>query len=311
MRGFHELEEFWRSMMKLLRGESLSSNKNFTSFMTSELVEPYLMRLDEMIVSSRKIERHIHEYIDEQRRKYPKLYMYNRDTLSYIFTQVELKAVFEKVKGMLDLTDLIYDENDPYLTTGAVCVDETVLFRSPASIRSSIVDWLRGIDLALSRRLKYDIREFMEERRDVLDDIRLMTSLDQARLCATQIAFWKEVVPTNEAQLKSQLSHVLSQIRESGDMIFHNRQKNQRKAIYNILLIYIEQRDILRKLLDDLTITATKTHDTGNPYYGSNDFIVLCHMQKTWVRSLSLTHEILGSSIYILISIFPYFASYI
>ncbi len=50
-----------------------------------------------------------------------------------------------------------------------------------------MVDWLRGIQLGLNDRLIYDLKEFMEDRRNTVDDIKLSKSLDQARLCNIQV----------------------------------------------------------------------------------------------------------------------------
>ena len=283
MRGFYEIDEFWRSMMKLVRGEFLSSSRNLSSLIASDQLEPYFLRLDEMIASSRKAEKYIQNHIAEQKRKFPKLYMFNRDTLYYIFSQTEISAVFEKLKGMLELTELIYDKNDPCLTTGAICGEETILFKSSASCRSSIVDWLRGIDLALSERLKYDIREFMEKRRGVLDDIKMMTSIDQARLCAVQLEFWKKLEATDEAQLRSHLEDVLSQMRDLSDMIFHLKLKNQRMAIYNMILMNTEQKDLLQDLLQEAQYTVAHRLEASYLYNGGTDFILACHIQKKWV----------------------------
>ena len=68
--------------------------------MASDQIEPYLVRLDNMIAISEKTERSAMEYINEQKQKFPKLYLYNKEILIYIFTYGD-PAVFEKVKGML------------------------------------------------------------------------------------------------------------------------------------------------------------------------------------------------------------------
>ena len=290
MKSFHEIEEFWRSMMKLIRGEYLSLSIRLTSFINSDQVEPYLLRFHKIIASSKEAEQHIQNYIDEQKRKFPKLYMFGRDTLNYVFSQIETSAVFEKIKGMMKVTGLIYDKNDPYLTTGAICGDETIHFKSAASSRSSIVDWLRGLDLALSGRLKYDLREFMEERRNLLDDIKQMTSIDQARICAVQIKFWDVLEADNQASLKLHLEHILLQIQESSNLIYHYRLNYQQRAIFNMIVMYTEQRDLLQELLLEKKNTDTHSSDVRYLYNGGTDFILACHIQKKWVSTRNSVH---------------------
>ena len=284
MRSFQELEEFWRSLMKLVRGDFFASNMNLTSFMASDQIGPYLVRLDNMIAISEKTERSIMEYINEQKRKFPKLYLYNKEILIHIFSLTETPAVFEKVKGMLELTGLLYDKNDPHLTIGAISGDETIHFKSSSSSRSSIVDWLRGIYLALAGRLKHDIREFMEERHSFVDEIRLMSSVDQARICAAQLKFWEKLEATNEVQMKLQLKHVYNQLRELNNMIFRLRHKNQKGAIFNMMVIYIEHRDLLEELLKIEKETAVRSNANDSLYNGGTDFILACHIQKKWVN---------------------------
>jgi hypothetical protein len=70
---------------------------------------------------------------------------------------------------------------------------EYVEFRTPASSRSSLTDWLKGIISVLSDRLKHDIREFVEDKKQAIDDVKVCKSLDQARLVAIDIKFWERL----------------------------------------------------------------------------------------------------------------------
>jgi len=50
-------------------------------------------------------------------------------------------------------------------------------------------------------RVRRDIIEFVEDRRTLIDDIKLSISLDQSRICAMQIKFWDLFGPEGSALL--------------------------------------------------------------------------------------------------------------
>ena len=156
--------------------------------------------------------------------------------------------------------------------------------------------------MALAGRLKHDIREFMEERRSFLDEIRLMSSIDQARICAVQLQFWQKLEANDVVQMKSQLKHVCNQLRELNNMIFHLKHKNQKRAIFNMMVIYIEHRDLLEELLKIEKETAVRSNANDSLYNGGTDFILACHIQKKWVnffmRSINSYMNVTSFSIY-------------
>ena len=267
MKFFGEVDEFWRSLTRLVRRESDIERNYISDFLALPETVDLLKKIEHVTKSAEHALLAVNIYIDEQRVRFPRLYLIDKDFLLDVFMHIEITTVFEKLKDFLQLDRLFFDNHDKHQTIGAVSGLETIYFRSAASSRSSLVDWLRGIFNGPKDRLKLDIRELVEGHRTIVDDIKMMKSLDQARICAVQLQF-SDYLTSQRRNIVHKGEEIISIISDFTQLMYDLRTKYQRVAIYNQIVLRIAQRDILKCL----------ERDSGS----GNNFFVDCALTKSW-----------------------------
>ena len=136
-------------------------------------------KLAELCNSTEKSLMAIHYFIEESCRKFPLLFLFNKKRLVDIFATAEIPTLALKCTELIQVDTLVFEKTDVNVTTAAVCGCEYVLFRTAASSRSGLVEWLKGINASLTGRLSFDIQELVEMVRfckDSLHSVRVYRS---------------------------------------------------------------------------------------------------------------------------------------
>ena len=205
-----------------------------------------------------------------------------------------MPKIFSKCSLLFNLTGLIYDRTDENLTIGAISHHESMIFKSPSSSRSSLVDWLRGIFQGVNERLRHDIKQLAESTSNIFEDIKTSKSIDQARITAIQTKFWDNF--NREPDHISQHLIEINQIIQNALFLFQEYRSNyQKKALFNILVVYSSFRDLLSTLESPMKQGAF--NEDGN------SFMIDCTIKKTWDKKTSSVQCQLSDMVLILILI--------
>lgn len=218
------------------------------------------------------------DYICEQREKWPKLFLMTVDDLMIAFatqgmsSQIDVLLYFPvsncngtipdpmqtfKLCNVLlpNVTHLTFDKLDTYNVVGIFGGDENVPLNRPASARASLVDWIRGIDMALSERLASEVKKFMEDPKNFKDDIRSnMHTAGQSRVVYLQLKFWQDICkqitfPTSKRSLKPLQQEILDEISIMYVFAQASTTKYAVRTIRNMILALVELRDLLARII--------------------------------------------------------------
>ena len=200
-----------------------------------------------------------------------------------------MPTIFSKCSPLFNLTGLIYDRTDENLTVGAISHHESVLFKSPSSSRSSLVDWLRGIFQGVNERLRHDIKQLAESpTSNIFEDIKTSKSIDQARITAIQTKFWDNFNRDSD-HVSQHLTEINQTIQNALTYFLEYHSSYQRKALFNILVTYSSFRDLLSALENQMKQGAGAGAGAGafNEGGNCNSFMIDCTIKMTWDRKSS------------------------
>jgi hypothetical protein len=284
VKHFKALDEAWRTVIKHARLE-----KKIAGVYGSSDMRECLIAAAEAISETDK---ELLQHINDQCQKYPKMYLLDSMHLMEVFATLEPYIVFHKCRAMLfpHISEVVFMEDDPHTNKAIVSGDcEKILFRKPCSTRSSLVDWFRAIDLALTDRVESDIRDYMApHNRHILEDLRMpKTTCEQSRIVAVQVNFWSLLthnIQTN-AQLRyrlvqGQMLELCDQISLYSSLVSKSLDKYHIRTTENVLILLISHRDLLNNLLSQLV-------QNGDDDTLSSSFVLQESIKKVWDPSSS------------------------
>ena len=141
-----------------------------------------------------EINKFMDQYLEEQCNQWPKLYIMDRSSLIDAITTNEPQQTFQKTKLLIPAVSelkLTLDKHGSFLAEGFISRgNETLFFLQPCSVRSSLADWMKGLEVALRDRLKHDIFQFVDGKANPFDDMQKPTMSDQSRMVYFQISFF-------------------------------------------------------------------------------------------------------------------------
>ena len=141
--------------------------------------------LDDGAIEIEKTDQSVVQYIEMQYSKWPKLYLLSKETLIDILGTQDTRKTFIKCRALMpSISDITFDKLDVYSTVAVWSGLEQIKLHKPSSARNSLADWLRNIDVCLSERIIQDIRQYTDEGKTIVDDLRQPFSIEQGRICA-------------------------------------------------------------------------------------------------------------------------------
>eukprot|EP01034_Spumella_vulgaris_P021646 gene21646-27686_t len=258
LKYFKILDEIWRSVMKLARFDS----KVMLLYGTDKVRED----LAEALVAIAATDANTKTYVFEQCMRWPKLFLLDQSDVLEIFATQDPRKTFVKCRSLFaNLTDIHFDEREPFNAVAVSSHEELLEFKKHCSARNSLVDWMKAIDAALSDKLADEIREYMFENRTLLDDLRIPKTCEQSRVCFVQIKFWWDVVDNmgkgsrHRMALRPQLQELSDQMVMYCSMLSNYSAKYQIKTMANMLVLLAAHRDLLQLLLADPDGEASET----------------------------------------------------
>lgn len=269
IKDFHAIDDFWKALIKNFREFPRVCRIDISN---DQIMVNMLSGIHIVCEAVERVRFSVNTYIEEQCRKFPRLYLLKNKLLQEIFVMAEFTSSIESLRGILNIDGLIFDRMDSHLTIGCIFGSENIIFKSPSSSRSSFIDWLRGIFHALTEKLRFDIKDLLDEKRTIFDDIKLSKSLDQARICFIQIKFWEQFSRDPNA-IEVHLEQTGFFLEKLVNCALEFRTSYQRISIFNALVVVTSHKEILEKLTFDIR---------NNVYDIHHSFAIDFALKKHW-----------------------------
>jgi len=285
VKNFSTLDEFWKVMTKTFRDTPKIDRLLSPSVDLS--IKDLLVNIEIVFEAAERVRFAVQNYIQEQCRKFPRLYLLSKSSIQDIFTIADFPSLIEKFESILRLDSLMCDRMDTHLTVGGSSSLENIIFKTPSSSRNSLIDWLRGLYHGMSEKLRFDIKELLDDKRNIFDDIKLTKSIDQARICYLQIKFWDHFSrdPKDIFELLEQTESLLGQFLEAA---LEYRTIYQRIAIHNGMIVITGQKVFLEKLCSDIKY---------GKYDTEHSFLIDCALKKQWDGRSSTINASIGDMV--------------
>ena len=252
MRYFQIVDGVWRQVIGITR----TNSRIMELFQNSEIFEKMTHAIDAVD----EINKFMDQYLEEQCNQWPKLYIMDRSSLIDAITTNEPQQTFQKTKVLIPAVSelkLTLDKHGSFLAEGFISRgNETLNFLQPCSVRSSLADWMKGLESALRDRLKHDIFQFVDGKANPFDDMQKPTMSDQSRMVYFQTVFWNTVYQGLQSTSKNRSMKPLLQ--EISDQIFMCTNLNnsvsttyQILSVANAITLLMYMREFVEKLLED------------------------------------------------------------
>lgn len=298
-RFFHEIQTLIRSSRGMKTFEPISRYynsieeqwKSLTNSMYHDNAVPSVLRRTQIVGSIEhfysnifKANEIINEILADMHSKYPKLYLMTRENILHLYSLPSPHEVFRHCHHLVPaITAFTYEGFDDGSTVSAMSGPEEISFVIPVSSRTSILDWLVGIDAALSARLLGDVIEIMQDpylnlmkyNNDLVEVTKQVWSNQSIILC-TQAVFWMDllsVLKTNAPSLARQTRESVQfaatsskldtfnafsddwkkRMRATVKSLVENNEMQKRHVIgnANVILLFTNQREILDRTAKD------------------------------------------------------------
>ena len=265
---FNTVDMIWRAVIKVSKADSKVS----FLFERPQLPE----KLNEASVLLDQINVHVDVFLHEQQEKWPKLHILSKQSLLTALTNPDPARSFESCRYLFpNISALQFDGHRIPNATSVSSGAEVLLFKTSAFFTGTLVDWFRGIESAMTERLSSDIREIVENKRTVIEDLRAPRCCDQSRVCAVQLKFWSELLRAQgpkEVSNRYRFDDIQDEIALHVKLITKVKTKYQLQATSNILIQMLHHRDILSKYLRTRDVTQ-------------QSFLIDSCMKKRWSPS--------------------------
>jgi GAF domain-containing protein len=86
-------------------------------------------RMAAALESAERAEQAISVYFEDLRRKFPRLYLLDRERLADLLSTTDIPTAFMKIRDVIRVTELIYDKADPHMTIGMFAYDTRMNFQ--------------------------------------------------------------------------------------------------------------------------------------------------------------------------------------
>ena len=281
LKFFKAVDDIWREILLVCKAES---------FVTKIFSVPSIpILLDDGAIAIEKTDQSVVQYIEMQYSKWPKLYLLSKETLIDILGTQDTRKTFIKCRALMpSISDITFDKLDVYSTVAVWSGLEQIKLHKPSSARNSLADWLRNIDVCLSERIIQDIRQYTDEGKTIVDDLRQPFSIEQGRICAIQIKFTDSVTKclrmNDFTPLMNELIETIAAVTKLPIKV---STRYQRASISNILTLLICNRDTVNEITNSMN-----THTFGV----SAQFIFDLLIKKIWDYShnqIKIKHGIL------------------
>lgn len=209
VKDFKVVDDTWRTLMKVVK----SDVKVLSVFNTVGLFD----QVSQAVIIGERLHGAFVEYVDEQRKRWPKLYLLPFATIVDIFCTFDPSRTFLKCRSLFpEISALVFDESDSFSLTKVVSGFEEVALLKPISARSSLVDWFRSLENGLMEKLGVDIRELHDYPQPFADTFKSGEFCDQSRLCDIQLNFWQNLNDAlSSLNIKTSLNSFRMELREN------------------------------------------------------------------------------------------------
>ncbi len=281
LKYFKTVDDIWREILLVCKAES---------FVTKIFSVPSIpILLDDGAIAIEKTDQSVVQYIEMQYSKWPKLYLLSKETLIDVLGTQDTRKTFVKCRALMpSISDITFDKSDVYSTVAVWSGFEQIKLHKPSSARSSLADWLRNIEICLSERIIQDIRQYTDEGKTIVDDLRQPFSIEQGRICAIQIKFTDSVTKclriNDFTPLMNELIETITAVTK---LPINVSTRYQRVSISNILTLLLSNRDTVNEIKNSMN-----THILG----ASAHFIFDLMIKKIWDYShnqIKIKHGIL------------------
>lgn len=267
LKYFKAVDDIWREILVVCKAES------YVTKIFSVPTIPTL--LDDGAIALEKTDQSVTQYIEMQYAKWPKLYLLSKSNLFEILGTQDTRKTFIKCRAIMpSLSDITFDKSDIYSTVAVWSGFEQIKLHKPSSARNSLVDWLRNIDIYLSERIIQDIRQYTDEGKTIVDDLRQPFSIEQGRICAMQIKFTDSVTKCLRVNdFTPLMNELIETITAVAKLPINVSTRYQRVSISNILTLLLCNRDTVKEIK-----SAVNTHAVSS----SPQFIFDLLIKKIW-----------------------------
>lgn len=252
MRHFQVVDDVWRIVTGITR-----SNPRIMELFNNHDI---FANMKHAINAVDEINKAMDVYVEEQCTQWPKLYLMDRTSLIDAITTNDPQESFLKIKSLLPaLSHLKFflDKHGSFIAEGFVSIgNENLNFLQGCPVRSSLADWMRGLENALIERLKFETNQFIDLKANALEDLQKAMFSDQSRILSMQVFFWNLVYQGLQSTAKNRSMKPLLQV--ISDQLYTCSGINnststhyQIKSVANIITLLMYQRDFTEKLLDD------------------------------------------------------------
>jgi hypothetical protein len=238
--------EGWRNVMKTVKTNGLV----FILIQTEVVFDSVGMALHAVT----ELELSLNQYLDDQCDKWPKLYLLSKSQLLHAFATSDPHMTYKRCRAVMPhLSDLIFDTTDVNAVVGVVSGPESVDLMRPVSARSSLVDWLQGIEASLSDRFYADYRALLESNKAITEEIKLANVSLQCKVCSAQTKFWNDFrkIISGELSLRSELKEIFDKIRSIHATRHILNKKLENISFDAVLLLFLDYRDFIASLIID------------------------------------------------------------
>jgi hypothetical protein len=275
-RYYNSIEEQWKSLTN-----SMYHDCGVSSVLRRSQIVGAIEHFYSSIFKANEI---INEILVEMHSSYPKLYLMTRENILLLYSLPTPHEVFRYCHHLVPaITGFTYEGFDDGSTVSAMSGPEEISFVIPVSSRTSIIDWLVGVDGALSARLQGDIIEIMQDpylnlmkyNNDLVEVNKQVWSNQSIILCM-QTVFWMDLLSTlrtnapalaRQSREIAQLAATTSKLdnfnafsddwkkrmRATVKSLVENNEMQKRHVICNanVILLFTHQREILDRTLKD------------------------------------------------------------
>ncbi len=236
--------------------------------------------VDNSHTALQRLENILTEYIDQQKKKWPKLYLLEDKTFLGLVCTADLWTMYDKVGPTLlpAVTNVIFDTVDRSTTIGIESNRETLNFQTPiSSSRTQFIDWMKMIEEAVDTNVKSDIDAFRKGEKSVVEDALNSRTSDQSRLCAMELWLWSQFDRTTEKNAAERIDKITELIHKCSSLASGlKHDSTQIIAMRNLILCLAHHRDLVTMNF----IKGKKIKEKTTSL--SNSVLVQLSIKKVW-----------------------------
>lgn len=250
---FKLIEDCWRNFSKLAKND-VHVTVTFSTHGIDDSVEQALTAI-------KTADDAISQYIEDQYDKWPKLRILLPVDLITILSTHDPEAIFSKCRVLFpQLTGITFQPYEPLNAISVQSMEESIEFKKACSARVSLVEWLSGIESAMSDRLESDIMKFVNDLQLLYEDLRSPKASEQSKICAIQVKFWRSLLshmtPTQRSNIGTFLVELSDQIAIFSNSMLNHYLPYHIKSMSNLLTLLIYHREIVSRLIAEDSFSA-------------------------------------------------------